>query len=1078
MDNKGKRNEGGRGLRMTGLFSKVKTIKNVSNKVTIQNDEINTQDVEARHRRFEKTLSENRYKELKPEREREREEATRLGLIDDPNKPKRLHQALTFIGTCQDMCPLFEREQREYQKNLERWEINPLTGRVDKNLAVKAFHRPAAGNEQALPSDVRPPHILKSTLDYLIDRIVCGGDSLSETHSFVRDRTRSIRQDFTFQNSRGLEAVECHERIARYHILCLHQLCEVKNFSQQQENEQLQKVLQSLAEFYDDLRCLNIQCPHEPEFRAYHILSRIQDPDVIRQAQTLPQELLFSFPIQHSLKLYALVQRNNKKIGIHKIPNTEAAQNLFTRFFKLIASEKTTYLMACSVEMHFPDIRKGALKAMRRSYLANHSPFPIDELAEMLGCDSIEEAAINCESYGLVVDKNAEGTPLSVHIHKSSPWDETQSSIKQRFSKRLVEAKRGSQSFSDVINGLSNEPCPTYSLFPTLKKQTIDETLELPDPCLDSNTFTFQLSHNNTNKKIIEDPKPSVFLSENNSFNDNGENNTNNKFLDQRNNENILGLKNEQHFEFFLHNKQKLPNLLDLQYKPLEISQNIPLNNIEIINNHVELLNSNNQIKNSCSNKHHFYYPSDNINQNLFEAKNIPEKKLSKKISKEQFLDILNWIFFKMINDQIRTIITFIKNEIEYYKEKKSRVIEEFAIEITESLIVEVIFEIVFECAAEDMNKRNILKKIFKIMERKYKLKILQKKKLEQIKTEQEQKSFQYYTALKEIDIINVKKKNKERGIYRFIDRETDENMAETLKKTHHHINKLWKNENLNNILISKLRHKSETSFNFWELLVFSSDYKTSTSFWLRQKFELKANLKEFSWKLATDFGLNIRIVMPMINLLEKSYYKNIGAVIFECSPGYYQGSLLSAKWEVWKHQLHTMIHSISFENTFKFPLLIIYWIDPDIDIPLDTIFDIPLLKKTYIQLTSVEFFKIVSIEETILKNPFEHLLSLISFNSSDNFSPDFKGIKRLKLEETISDETENNTILFAEMPQNMRKKIRRRNAFSFKDHETSKNTCLIDKTDSSYPVTLMVEPISIRKLFDNIRTARKLLTS
>lgn len=64
---------------------------------------------------------------------------------------------------------------------------------------------------------------------------------LEDSHGFVRDRTRSIRQDFTLQNSRGIEAVQAHEIIARYHILCLHEMCENKGFSEQQEMEQLRK---------------------------------------------------------------------------------------------------------------------------------------------------------------------------------------------------------------------------------------------------------------------------------------------------------------------------------------------------------------------------------------------------------------------------------------------------------------------------------------------------------------------------------------------------------------------------------------------------------------------------------------------------------------------------------------------------------------------------------------------------------------------------------------------------------------------------------------------------------------------
>lgn len=64
---------------------------------------------------------------------------------------------------------------------------------------------------------------------------------MADSHPFLRDRTRAVRQDFTLQNERGISAVECHERIARYHILCLHVLREWKDFSESQELEQLRK---------------------------------------------------------------------------------------------------------------------------------------------------------------------------------------------------------------------------------------------------------------------------------------------------------------------------------------------------------------------------------------------------------------------------------------------------------------------------------------------------------------------------------------------------------------------------------------------------------------------------------------------------------------------------------------------------------------------------------------------------------------------------------------------------------------------------------------------------------------------
>lgn len=87
----------------------------------------------------------------------------------------------------------------------------------------------------------------QTTLDYLFNDLL-PRESLFETHGFIRDRTRSIRQDFTLQNERGRIAIECHERIARYHILCLHFLRDkegVGSYQEQQELEQVRKGKQS-----------------------------------------------------------------------------------------------------------------------------------------------------------------------------------------------------------------------------------------------------------------------------------------------------------------------------------------------------------------------------------------------------------------------------------------------------------------------------------------------------------------------------------------------------------------------------------------------------------------------------------------------------------------------------------------------------------------------------------------------------------------------------------------------------------------------------------------------------------------
>ncbi|KAF9289798.1 hypothetical protein BGZ68_008643 [Mortierella alpina] len=402
----------------------------------------------------------NRFEELRDKRVTEREDAIRKGLIPDPNKPVRLEDAITFIGTCKDMCPEFERHEREYQQSVEKFEKIPGTESIDHGRAVKAYSRPAAGADQPLPSDVRPPPILLSTLDYLITDIVTQGD-LADSHPFVRDRTRSIRQDFTLQNNRGIEAVQAHEIIARYHILCMHQLCENDNFSAQQEMEQLRKVLTSLQEFYDDLRSEGVRCPNEAEFRAYHILSHLHDPDMMRQAQQLPSHIFTNPYIQVAAEMHTLTRRNNDIRRRAKIQSA-ASPNFFSRFFKMIAGPATTYLMACLMETSFVDIRKGALKALNKSYLHQHGGFPVEDLVNILGFDDQDECIANCQEYGLelIFDQGRAGVVFGKKdgLTRRRLFDDGKPLMKQHRNERIVEAKRQNYTTAQIIYG--DTPAP------------------------------------------------------------------------------------------------------------------------------------------------------------------------------------------------------------------------------------------------------------------------------------------------------------------------------------------------------------------------------------------------------------------------------------------------------------------------------------------------------------------------------------------------------------------------------------------------------------------------------------------
>lgn len=97
----------------------------------------NAEDASNRAQRFATSLEGNRFREvchsyayglrawpevfhyqLEQQRIQERKQAIARGLIADPDKPTSLENAIEFVGTCTEMCPPFEREEREYKKNV------------------------------------------------------------------------------------------------------------------------------------------------------------------------------------------------------------------------------------------------------------------------------------------------------------------------------------------------------------------------------------------------------------------------------------------------------------------------------------------------------------------------------------------------------------------------------------------------------------------------------------------------------------------------------------------------------------------------------------------------------------------------------------------------------------------------------------------------------------------------------------------------------------------------------------------------------------------------------------------------
>ena len=323
------------------------------------------------------------------------------------------------------MCTEYERVERMATHMVDRAER--VGDRVAQHKMVKRFKRSAAGEDEQLPSDIRTPKTLQKTLDYLLNDVVGGGERLCSIHKFVWDRTRAIRNDFSIQQVTKDEdvriAVDCFERIARFHILSLHQLSNPANlgedfFEPQQEREQLNNTMISLIAYYDDSNARSA-FPNEAEFRAYLVLFELdaQQPDLEDRMQSWRKVVLKNPRIVTALKLYTAAGNTLFAKGPHRpLEAFDVAQGNAVAFWNILRSREVPYLMSCVAEMNFAPVRftalQGLWKSVKRapnSIQAKTQDWTTEEIAKLLGFDDQDEALEFCERFNLGFQTNDNG---------------------------------------------------------------------------------------------------------------------------------------------------------------------------------------------------------------------------------------------------------------------------------------------------------------------------------------------------------------------------------------------------------------------------------------------------------------------------------------------------------------------------------------------------------------------------------------------------------------------------------------------------------------------------------------------
>ncbi|GKY96939.1 hypothetical protein MPSEU_000652900 [Mayamaea pseudoterrestris] len=397
-----------------------------------------------------------------------------------------LENAVSLVGTCPYMCPEEELRRREAEGDIQLLEI-PKPGLLHpegwtlRETAVKRFRRSAADYKLDVPEWIRPPDVLEHVMSYLeewvMERDRQGGDPRFpnggvppplDVYQFIWDRTRMIRKDFILQNYVGTggkcdaRAVRCHERIARWHAMCEHQLSHIPDFvkAQSQQNiSELGQTLKSLNQFYDDaMNRTLVEVPDEQgrETRTdSHRFAYGCSNDAVQGSNPIDYDgtalvniaddesrLIGKFAVSRQNHgtaeaemrgLYILLTIDNdggmevlKYVGrlysekpevYHSAP-VQLAMSVFTarrecnyaRFFSILRSSDTPYLYACLMFKHVELMRKIAFRILSKSYGARNKDFepiydayPLRSLARLLCFESLDEARNACVHYGITV---------------------------------------------------------------------------------------------------------------------------------------------------------------------------------------------------------------------------------------------------------------------------------------------------------------------------------------------------------------------------------------------------------------------------------------------------------------------------------------------------------------------------------------------------------------------------------------------------------------------------------------------------------------------------------------------------
>uniref|UniRef100_A0AC35U8S3 SAC3_GANP domain-containing protein n=1 Tax=Rhabditophanes sp. KR3021 TaxID=114890 RepID=A0AC35U8S3_9BILA len=297
--------------------------------------------------------------------------------------------SLKTVGLCTSFCSDLEFYERQIQNIVSRYEKDGLSN-ASRNLFVKEYRRPAAGDSTNLPYYIRTEDTLFGATYYLMSSVKEEETKQAYWYNFMWNRTRAIRKEIFEQELVSEKAVIMVEAISRFHIYCRYKLRKLKisEFDQKLNDQGIVECFGSLKRIYRSLGNKTVQYQlNEAEFMSYSLLLQLSNIPAILQSFSIDPD---SLTRGKSLK---------KLPQLLKFISAYANQNYVLIFDYL--KDKTTFLEMCLCHRYLHSLRKDALSIIAKAYKG--TKLELNFIGEILKVDKLcdiiklaEESGFQC----------------------------------------------------------------------------------------------------------------------------------------------------------------------------------------------------------------------------------------------------------------------------------------------------------------------------------------------------------------------------------------------------------------------------------------------------------------------------------------------------------------------------------------------------------------------------------------------------------------------------------------------------------------------------------------------------------